>query len=153
MFRLSDSEFLVAFEECAVYVNKHGDVSRSVVMEFVGKAHSACLHGKFLILFHDDFVEIRNAVNGRLRQVIAGKNVTLLDDGGNCSSGIAGAAQSAMSSNFNDAASTASSATNGLGLSTGFSTVPRTVKLCMQHPMYERSQIVIELIENEGQKD
>jgi hypothetical protein len=35
----------------SVYVNKHGDVSRSVVMEFVGSAHTACLYGKFLILF------------------------------------------------------------------------------------------------------
>ncbi|KAI1970576.1 Rho guanine nucleotide exchange factor [Ophidiomyces ophidiicola] len=158
MFRLSESEFLVAFEECAVYVNKHGDVSRSVVMEFVGRAHSACLNGKFLILFHDDFVEIRNAMNGRLRQVIAGKNVSLLDDGGNCSNAVGGSAQSALSSiagNFNDAASiaTLSGGMNGLGLSTGFSTVPRTVKICMQHPAYERSQIVVELIENEGQKD
>ncbi|WEW56505.1 Rho guanine nucleotide exchange factor [Emydomyces testavorans] len=160
MFRLSESEFLVAFEECAVYVNKHGDVSRSVVMEFVGRAHSACLYGKFLILFHDDFVEIRNAMNGRLRQVIAGKNVTLLDDGGNCGNGIGGSAPhstlSSMASNFNDAASAtvgSSNTTNGLGVSTGFSTVPRTVKICMQHPTHERSQIVVELVENEGQKD
>ncbi|EAS30636.3 CNH domain-containing protein [Coccidioides immitis RS] len=157
MFRLSDSEFLVAFEECAVYVNKHGDVSRSVVMEFVGKAHSACLYGKFLILFHEDFVEIRNAMNGRLRQVVAGKNVTLLDDGGNCSNGVGNLGSAPISSiigNFNDAASgTLGGGTNGLGLSSGFSTVPRTVKICMTHPEYERSQIVIELVENEGQED
>ncbi|EEP79418.1 conserved hypothetical protein [Uncinocarpus reesii 1704] len=155
MFRLSDSEFLVAFEECAVYVNKHGDVSRSVVMEFVGKAHSACLYGKFLILFHDDFVEIRNAINGRLRQVIAGKGVSLLDDGGNCNNSVGGSTQSALASmagSFNEAASNTISS-NGLGLSTGFSTVPRTVKICMQHPEHERSQIVVELVENEGQKD
>src|SRR5690606_12455017 len=48
MFRLSEAEFLVVFEQCAVYVNKHGDISRSVVMEFVGHAHSACLCGRFL---------------------------------------------------------------------------------------------------------
>ncbi|RMZ89283.1 hypothetical protein DV736_g3487, partial [Chaetothyriales sp. CBS 134916] len=82
MFRLSESEFLVTFEECAVYVNKHGDVSRSVVMEFVGKAQSACLYGQYLILFDDDFVEIRDAQNGRLKQVIAGRDIKMLDDGG-----------------------------------------------------------------------
>ncbi|KAL8692809.1 MAG: hypothetical protein Q9218_002224, partial [Villophora microphyllina] len=43
MFRLSDSEFLLVFEEVGIYVNKHGDVSRAVVMEFVGKAKQATL--------------------------------------------------------------------------------------------------------------
>ncbi|KAL1956757.1 hypothetical protein VTO42DRAFT_6810 [Malbranchea cinnamomea] len=142
MFRLSDSEFLVVFEQCAVYVNKHGDVSRSVVMEFVGHAHSACLYGKYLILFNEDFVEVRNAMNGRLRQVIPGKNVTLLDDGGN----------NANLPTGSGAILDAAGGHPGLGLS-GAGTIPRTVKICMQHPEHERSQIVLELIENERQKD
>ena len=66
--------------DCAVYVNKHGDVSRSVVMEFVGKAKAAATYGPYLILFDSDFVEIRNAENGRLRQVIAGRDCKCLDD-------------------------------------------------------------------------
>ncbi|KAH0552821.1 hypothetical protein GP486_006978 [Trichoglossum hirsutum] len=80
MFRLSDTEFLLCYEECAVYVNKHGDVSRSVIMEFVGKAKSAAMYGPYIILFDSDFVEVRNAQNGRLRQVIAGRDVRCLDD-------------------------------------------------------------------------
>lgn len=135
MFRLSDSEFLVAYQECAVYVNKHGDVSRSVVMEFVGSAHTACLYGKFLILFNDDFVEVRNAMNGRLRQVIPGHNVVCLDDG------------TKLPGSFGQANAKAS---NSNGVSDG---INHTVKICMQHPEHERSQIVLELVENEGQKD
>ncbi|KAF2114149.1 CNH domain-containing protein [Lophiotrema nucula] len=81
MFRLSDQEFLLCYEECAVYVNKHGDISRSVIMEFVGKAKSAALYGPYVLLFDPDFVEIRNAQNGRLRQVISGRDVKCLDDG------------------------------------------------------------------------
>ncbi|KAF2834967.1 hypothetical protein M501DRAFT_943033 [Patellaria atrata CBS 101060] len=80
MFRLSEQEFLLCYEECAVYVNKHGEISRSVVMEFVGKAKGAALYGPFVLLFDPDFVEIRNAQNGRLRQVIAGRDVRCLDD-------------------------------------------------------------------------
>lgn len=80
MFRLSDQEFLLVYEECAVYVNKHGDISRSVIMEFVGKARNAALYGPYVLLFDPDFVEIRNAQNGRLRQVIAGRDVKCLDD-------------------------------------------------------------------------
>jgi hypothetical protein len=81
MFRLSDQEFLLCYEECAVYINKNGDISRSVIMEFVGKAKTAAMYGPYVLLFDPDFVEIRNAQNGRLRQVIAGRDVKCLDDG------------------------------------------------------------------------
>jgi hypothetical protein len=148
MFRLSDSEFLVAYQECAVYVNKHGDVSRSVVMEFVGCAHTACLYGRFLILFNDDFVEVRNAMNGRLRQVIPGHNVVCLDDGSKMPGSLDGNAQASSGGSMR-MGSGFSGATNGV--SSG--SVGNTVKICMQHPEYERSQLVLELVENEGQKD
>ena len=83
MFRLAadGSEFLCVYEECAVYVNKHGDISRGVVMEFVGHARQACLVKGFLVLFDADFVEVRDALNGRLKQVIAGRDVRCLDNG------------------------------------------------------------------------
>ena len=139
MFRLSEAEFLVTFEECAVYVNKHGDVSRSVVMEFVGRAKSACLHGQYLLLFDDDFVEIRDAQNGRLKQVIAGKDIRMLDDGG----GGTGAAQPSTGPQAQLGAGA-----NGLGMQ-GYGAAPRTVKLCVQHPEYERSMLVVELLLNQ----
>ncbi|TQB70753.1 hypothetical protein MPDQ_008100 [Monascus purpureus] len=132
MFRLSESEFLVTYTECAVYVNQHGDVSRSVVMEFVGKAQTACLYGKFLVLFNEDFVEVRNAMNGRLRQVIPGRNVVCLDTGGSFP-----ASSSGISAN---------------GIAHAGST-GHTVKFSMQHPEDEKSQILLELIENDGQTD
>lgn len=142
MFRLGEAEFLVAFEECAVYVNKHGDVSRGVVMEFVGRAKSACLYGQYLILFDDDFVEIRNAMNGRMKQVIAGKDIKCLDDGGGGNGGGGSAASTpALGGGL-----------NGLGMQ-GFGAAPRTVKISMQHPEFERSQVVVELVENEGQRE
>ncbi|KAI9828286.1 MAG: hypothetical protein M1819_006624 [Sarea resinae] len=107
-------EFLLCYEECGVYVNRHGDVSRSVIMEFVGRARAACMVRGFLVLFDHEFVEVRNAVNGRLRQVVQGRDVRLLDDGG---------------------------ARGG------------AVKVCMQHPEFERCQIVFELVLNEGTKE
>lgn len=121
MFRLSDSEFLLVFEEVGIYVNKHGDVSRAVVMEFVGKAKQAVLYGGMYLVLVDQgggFVEVRNAVNGRLRQVVSGKDVRLLDDGRAAGGGARG-----------------------------------TVKICMQHPEWERCQVVLELIVNEGLKE
>ncbi|KAL8770556.1 MAG: hypothetical protein Q9209_003812 [Squamulea sp. 1 TL-2023] len=124
MFRLSDSEFLLVFEEVGIYVNKHGDVSRAVVMEFVGKAKQATLWGEMYLVLVDQgggFVEVRNAVNGRLRQVVSGRDVRLLDDG----MGNQGWARGNEGS----------------------------VKVCMQHPEWERGVVVVEMIVNEGLKE
>ncbi len=80
MFRLNNTEFLLAYDACAVYANQHGDVSRSAVMTYVDKARSAAMYGPYLLLFNTDYVEIRNAENGRRRQVIAGRDIKCLDD-------------------------------------------------------------------------
>jgi hypothetical protein len=135
MFRLSDQEFLCVYEECAVYVNKHGDISRSVIMEFVGKARAAAMFDKFVLLFDNDFVEVRNAQNGRLRQVIWGRDVKCLDDaqGGSASQSI-GTGQVVAGA-------------------VGSGVVGRTVKMSMQHPEVERVQIVVELVVNEGLRE
>lgn len=133
MLRLSDQEFLLVYANCAVYVNKHGDVSRSVIMEFVGNAQSAALYGAYILLFDSDFVEIRNAQNGRLKQIIAGREIKCLDDGGSWSA----AGQQGVNG----------TQANGTGLG------GRTVKLVMQHPEAERTQIVAELLLNENMKE
>ena len=133
MLRLSDVEFLLCYANCAVYVNKHGEVSRSVIMEFVGSAQSAALYGAYLILFDNDFVEIRNAQNGRLKQIIAGREIKCLDDGGTWTAGPG----------------------PGMNGSVNGPNVPgsRTVKVVMQHPELERTQIVVELLLNEDMKE
>lgn len=129
MLRLSDQEFLLCYERHAVYVNKHGDVSRSVIMDFVGSnAQAAALYGPYLVLFNDDFVEVRNAQNGRLKQIIAGREVKCLDDGTSWPAGANGANGSAA-------------------------VPPRTLKLVMQHPEIEKTQIVVELLLNENMKE
>ncbi|KAK0279081.1 Rho guanine nucleotide exchange factor [Friedmanniomyces endolithicus] len=143
MLRLSDQEFLLCYSNCAVYVNKHGEVSRSVIMDFVGNAQSAALYGAYLVLFDNDFVEIRNAQNGRLKQIIAGRELKCLDDGGSMSA--SGAANGGAAAGGGQAAN---------GYVNG-PTVPgsRTVKFVMQHPELEKTQIVVELLLNENMKE
>ncbi|KAF7188865.1 Rho1 guanine nucleotide exchange factor 3 [Pseudocercospora fuligena] len=133
MLRLSDQEFLLCYANCAVYINKHGDVSRSVIMRFVGNAQNAALFGPYLVLFDNDFVEIRNAQNGRLKQIIAGREVKCLDDGTNWSANAPAAANPVPGVNGTAAATTPN----------------RTLKLVMQHPEMEKTQIVVELLLNE----
>lgn len=130
MFRLSQGEFLCAYEECGVYVDNHGEVSRAVVLEFVGKATRATLWGRYLVLVGEGMVEVRNVENGRLRQVIAGRDVRLLDCGSNGQGGAAGKA-----------------AVGGKGEE------QRTLKIAMCHPEWEKCQLVVELVLNEGQRE
>ena len=138
MFRLSDQEFLLCYTKCAVYVNKHGDVSRSVIMEFVGNAQNAAVYGPYLVLFDSDFVEIRNAQNGRLKQIIAGREIKCLDDGSN------------WSANY------PSQQTNGAAVNgppPDSAGTQRTLKFVMQHPELDKIQIVVELLLNGNRKD
>ena len=144
MLRLNDQEFLLVYANCAVYMNKHGEVSRSVIMEFVGNAASAALFGAYLLLFNDDFVEIRNARNGRLKQIIAGREIKCLDDGG-LSSSSTPMTGSGLQQGVNG------SYIPGLnGNNTALPPGQRTVKFVMQHPEAERTQIVFELLLNEN---
>lgn len=142
MFRLNDAEFLLCYQECGVYVDKHGDVSRSLIMEFVGKAQTAAMYGAYLVLFDGDFVEVRNAENGRLRQVIAGREVRCLDYGVNPLGAGAGAGTSTIS------AATSHMSPTGSGGSE-----KRTLKLAMSHPEVPGSQIVLEMVLNEGHSE
>ncbi len=136
MFRLNEQEFLLAYEDCAVYVDKHGDVSRSVIMEYSGKqkkAKGASMYGQYLLLFNEDYVEVRNAENGRLRQIIAGRDVRVLDYGIRGPTG-------------------GSYQTNGHGHSNSVSEnevdSKGTVKICMAHPEVAGQQIVLEMLLN-----
>lgn len=116
------TEFILVYEQCAVFVNKHGEISRSVHMEFLGKAKAATLISGMLVLVDSDFVEVRDAQSGVLKQIIAGKDVRCLDDGKG-GSGLELMGMSGMRG-------------------------ARTVKIAMQHPEQERYQIVVELVPN-----
>lgn len=131
MFRLAADghELLCVYSECAVYVNKYGEISRSVVLEFVGKAKEASLIGGYLVLFDPEFVEVRDALNGRLKQIIAGRDVRCLDNG----SGQAGVKPA-----------------HGYGEPS--SGVERSIKFALQHPEQERSQLIMEMILDENER-
>ncbi|KAL5604859.1 hypothetical protein BROUX41_001810 [Berkeleyomyces rouxiae] len=141
MFRLNDQEFLLAYEDCAVYVDKHGDVSRTLIMEYSGrqkKARGATLCGQYLLLFNEDYVEVRNAENGRLRQIIAGKDVRCLDYGAKGPTGSVAAAAAAAAEDVNTA------------VATGLVDSRTTVKIAMTHPEFTGMQIVLEMVLNNG---
>lgn len=107
-------------------------------MQFVGNAQNAALYGPYLVLFDNDFVEIRNAQNGRLKQIISGREIKCLDDGTNWSAN----------------ASAANGAAAGGAAPPAYAPqASRTLKLVMQHPEMEKTQIVVELLLNENMKE
>ncbi|EON99587.1 putative rho1 guanine nucleotide exchange factor 1 protein [Phaeoacremonium minimum UCRPA7] len=138
MFRLNDQEYLLTYEDCAVYVDKHGEVSRTLIMEYSGKqkkARGATMFGQYLLLFNEDYVEVRNAENGRLRQIIAGRDVRCLDYGFRGPTGH-------------------NSPQNLYGNQPGLGQDSKgTVKISMSHPEVPGMQIVLEMLLNDGHSE
>ncbi|KAJ6780251.1 hypothetical protein PWT90_04224 [Aphanocladium album] len=140
MFRLNENEFILTYEDCAVYVDKHGDVSRTLIMEYTGKqkkARGATMYGQYLLLFNEDYIEVRNADNGRLRQIIAGRDVRVIDSGIRGPTG-ENAAQAQQLHGHNGQLATAGDTSKG------------TVKIAMAHPELPGRQIVFEMLLNDG---
>lgn len=143
MFRLNENEFILTYEDCAVYVDKHGDVSRTLIMEYTGKqkkARGATMYGQYLLLFNEDYVEVRNADNGRLRQIIAGRDVRVIDSGIRGPTG-ENAAMAQQLHGHNGQMATAGDTSKG------------TVKIAMAHPELQGRQIVFEMLLNDGHSE
>lgn len=61
-------------------MDRNGRLATHNIMHFAGSVISTAIDGPYLILFHTDFVEIRDVRTRELRQVIAGQNIRCLDD-------------------------------------------------------------------------
>lgn len=99
LFRCSASEFLLCYDgtsssilrmaqtnvgilEFGVYVNRQGEPTRAEgVIEWEGKANQIAFHPPYVVIFDDQFIEVRHVDRGRLVQVIHGAGVRCLWDG------------------------------------------------------------------------
>jgi len=73
--------------EFGLYVDKHGDPSRSGnTIEWEGTAERVAFHHPYILLFDARFVEIRHVTTGRLAQIISGTDVRCTWDGRGISS-------------------------------------------------------------------
>uniref|UniRef100_A0A0W0F0H3 Putative Dbl-like domain-containing protein n=1 Tax=Moniliophthora roreri TaxID=221103 RepID=A0A0W0F0H3_MONRR len=79
MFRATEEEFLLCYSEFGLYVNRHGDPSRSNgLIEWEGTAERAALHSPYILLFDTGFIEIRHVQTGCLAQIIRGSDLHCL---------------------------------------------------------------------------
>ena len=80
IFSLTDDVSLICYPKCAVV---SGEYQRTYgfTIHFLGAAKSAAMFDKYLALFHQYFVEIRDVITGELRQIIHRQDIRCLDDG------------------------------------------------------------------------
>ncbi|RXW18071.1 hypothetical protein EST38_g7779 [Candolleomyces aberdarensis] len=81
MFRCSNDEFLLCYDEFGVHVNKNGAISRAGVIEWEGKANRVALHAPYILLFNTSFIEIRKFDTGQLSQIFPGTEIQCVWDG------------------------------------------------------------------------
>jgi hypothetical protein len=99
MFRSSENEFLLCYDgkdtlgcspfavspflsEFGLYVNRHGDPSRTKgTIEWEGTAEHVAWHPPYILIFDSRFIEVRHVETGRLCQVIAGHDLRCIWDG------------------------------------------------------------------------
>jgi len=82
MFRSNKDEFLLCYDEFGLYVDRHGDPSRSIqTIEWEGTAEHVAWHPPYILLFDSRFIEIRHVETGRLCQIISGNDMRCIWDG------------------------------------------------------------------------
>ncbi|KAK7686309.1 hypothetical protein QCA50_010533 [Cerrena zonata] len=82
MFRSSKDEFLLCYDEFGLYVDRHGDPSRSIqTIEWEGTAEHVAWHPPYILLFDSRFIEVRHIETGRLAQIISGNDMRCIWDG------------------------------------------------------------------------
>ncbi|BFZ65390.1 Rho guanine nucleotide exchange factor [Saitoella coloradoensis] len=80
MFKQDDG-FILTYEKGAVYIDKYGGIAQGrPYFRWVGRPNSVTMHDTYIIAFDSDFVEIRNAEDGLLRQIIQGRNIKWLQE-------------------------------------------------------------------------
>lgn len=86
MFKLNNNtEFLLVYNDCAIFTNKHGKLSRYSMLKFEFKAKAIAFINNHLFLVCDEVMEvwsISDFVNGsnRLIQVVTGKDMNMLSN-------------------------------------------------------------------------
>jgi hypothetical protein len=70
------------FSEFGLYVNNHGDPSRTKgTIEWEGTAEHVAWHPPYILIFDSRFIEVRHVETGRLCQVIPGNDLRCIWDG------------------------------------------------------------------------
>lgn len=90
MFKLNNNkEFLLVYNECAIFVNKSGKLSRNTMVKFDFRPKGTAFHDNELFIVNEEVVEIwsiSDQANGSnmLHQVISGKDISVINTESMC---------------------------------------------------------------------
>lgn len=117
---------LVVFDSFAVCVKADFTIFYASLLDFTAKADNACLES-FLVLFPEGFVDVRDTMNGEIRQVISARVIKCLNfDIENCQYGEIWKAVYLRSPKLKD-----------------------SVKVAMQYPENDKFQLARQLVLND----
>lgn len=136
--RLAGRPYLAVYESIAIYIDTSFNLSQKEPILFECIADSACVDGRFLILFHKELVEVYDVVDGSLRQVIPGRQIKCLTADSGCY----------RYKDDPNAPRDLDAAQSSFHQGQGRGSRHQTVKFAMQHPECESRQIIFELILN-----
>ncbi|KAI1296262.1 RHO1 GDP-GTP exchange protein 2 [Mortierella claussenii] len=81
MFKISSDFFLMCYTDFAFTMTKNGNLAKTELIEFEGRAESFAMVYPYIIAFESQLIEIRHIETGALEQLILGDNIRLLHSG------------------------------------------------------------------------
>ncbi|KAF9517876.1 hypothetical protein BS47DRAFT_1429505 [Hydnum rufescens UP504] len=82
IFRSGENEFFLCYDEFGLYVDRHGEPSRSPgVVEWEGTAERVAFHPPYILIFDTRFIEVRHIDKGNLVQILPGMDLHCTWDG------------------------------------------------------------------------
>lgn len=77
MYKTSDGDFLLCYDAFACYVDRLGEPTRlEQIIEWEGFPKQVAFSGNYVLAFDSRFVEVRDALTGRLVQIMRGSDLT-----------------------------------------------------------------------------
>lgn len=77
MYKTSDGDFLLCYDAFACYVDRLGEPTRlEQIIEWEGFPKQVAFSGDYVLAFDSRFVEVRDALTGRLVQIMRGHDLT-----------------------------------------------------------------------------
>ncbi len=76
MYKTSDGDFLLCYDAFACYVDRLGEPTRlDQTIEWEGFPKQVAFSGNYVLAFDSRFVEVRDALTGRLVQIMRGSDM------------------------------------------------------------------------------
>ncbi|KAG0018570.1 hypothetical protein BGZ80_007014 [Entomortierella chlamydospora] len=81
MFKINSDQFLMCYSDFAFVMTKNGNLAKTELIEFEGRAESFALVYPYIIAFESQLIEIRHIETGTLEQLVLGDNIRVLYTG------------------------------------------------------------------------